>query len=44
MGVRLFDQVLSSLDAGIAPSTPQESTLATWEPAFAPTKLADKHA
>ena len=34
MGLRLFSQVLAALDAGAAPSTPQDNAMATWEPSF----------
>lgn len=40
MGLALFGQVLTQLDQGHVPSRPQDPTLATWEPAYKPTKLA----
>lgn len=40
MGLRLFGQVLAALDTGAAPSTPQDRTLATWEPSFTPALLS----
>ncbi|KAB2896231.1 MAG: methionyl-tRNA formyltransferase, partial [Burkholderiaceae bacterium] len=44
MGLRLFEQVLAALDAGLVPSKPQDDAMATWEPAFAPARLADRAA
>jgi methionyl-tRNA formyltransferase len=34
MGLRLFDQVLGELDAGVVTAIPQDPDAATWEPAF----------
>lgn len=39
MGLRLFSQVLTALDAGTVPSAPQDASMATWEPAFNPARL-----
>jgi methionyl-tRNA formyltransferase len=40
LGVRLFGEVIDVLRAGETPRTPQQAEHATWEPAFAPSKLA----
>lgn len=40
IGVRLFANVLASLDRGERISLPQDETCATWEPAFSGGKLA----
>jgi len=40
MGLRLFAEVLARLDAGDVPATPQDASLATWEPAYKPARLA----
>lgn len=40
MGLRLTAHVLSELDAGRVPRSPQPADLATWEPAFKPSKLS----
>ena len=40
LGLRLFDQVLTALDAGAMPSVSQDGRMATWEPSFNLGKLA----
>lgn len=40
MGLRLFGQVLSALDAGVDRREPQDPSVASWEPAFSPAKLS----
>lgn len=40
MGLRLFAQVLSALDAGADCRKPQDASMATWEPAFSSARLA----
>lgn len=39
MGLHLLANVLSCLDFGMAPRTPQDPALATWEPAFSKARL-----
>lgn len=39
MGLRLLSNVLAGLDYGIAPKTPQNPALATWEPGFTKIQL-----
>lgn len=41
MGLRLFGQVLTALDAGVVRATRQDPALATWEPAFQAGRLLD---
>lgn len=41
MGLRLFAQVLEQLGQGQRPATPQDDSLATWEPAFSARQLKD---
>lgn len=40
MGLRLLRDVLARLDAGEVPRTPQDSTMATWEPAYLARRLS----
>ena len=40
MGLRLFEHVLKALDTGARHAAEQDHSLATWEPAFAPSRLA----
>lgn len=42
MGLRLIGHVLAQLDAGVVPSTPQDPAMATWEPAYTASRLADR--
>jgi methionyl-tRNA formyltransferase len=40
MGLRLLSGVLTRLDAGEVPRTPQDPDMATWEPAYVAKRLA----
>lgn len=40
MGLRLLSGVLTGLDAGEVPRTPQDPDMATWEPAYVAKRLA----
>lgn len=44
LGIRLFGEVIDALRAGNRPARPQPTEPATWEPAFAPSKLASASA
>lgn len=40
MGLRLLGDVLAELDKGNRPSTPQDNSMASWEPAYSGSKLS----
>ena len=40
LGLRLLSGVLTRLDAGEVPRTPQDPDMATWEPAYVAKRLA----
>lgn len=42
MGLRLLSQVLARVDEGDVPRRSQPPDLATWEPAFRPTRLSER--
>ncbi len=43
MGLTLLARVLSDLDAGRVPRTPQDPLMSTWEPSFTSAKLRSLH-